>query len=130
MSVKPSLDQLRVWWRKIIYRKEIKPKVPRKKLDIQFNRATEQFNKQVSLLDQFFSDTVPSSSVRKLGQQLMADVQRFQELHLVRINQGRLKNMSQPFVHHVDFSMWVLYQLYAYTEEIHHFLQTARMVEI
>lgn len=121
---------IKIWLQRLITGEKSRPKQPRKKLQIQFEEIKQQFDTQVELLEQTLKRPDLMTSATKLGKLLLQDVHRFQELHLARINQARLNSIVEPLIHPVDFSLWVIYQMHAYTEEIYHYIKTVERVEL
>ena len=124
MIFSEMVSRAKIWVQQTFTGKQPRPKVPRKKLQIQFTHSLKQFHSQVGLLTQALASPELSASARLLGNHLLEEAQRFQERHLIEINDHRLSTRPDPLVHPVDFSMWVQYQLYSYTEEIYHYLKT------
>jgi hypothetical protein len=120
----------RIWLQKLITGKETRPKIARKKVQIQFDKTHQQFIQQISLLEARLARPGLSTSSLELGRNLLQEAQRYQELQLSQINQSRLETLPESLLHPVDFSMWVLYHTYSLSEEIYHYLKTCEAVEL
>jgi hypothetical protein len=86
--------------------------------------AIVRFNREVTSLEELLQDPFIDQSARDMAHLLIQEVERFREIHLIRITQNRLNNLPESFISPTDFSLWVLYELYAITEEIYHFVES------
>lgn len=124
------LNRIKLWFHQLLSGSEKRPKIPRKKLSIQFQHVKTEFETLVAKLEQTISRPDLARSTIMLGKLLFQDVRRFQELHLIRINENRINTVSQPLLHPVDFSLWVINQMHAYAEEIYHYIKTVEAVDL
>lgn len=130
LQVGELLVKFKIWFQQVFTGKKSRAKIPRKKVQIQFLHAKEQFSQQLSQLQQVINRQDIFPSTHQLGELLLNDVKRFESLHLIEINENRLNQITDPLIHPVDFSLWVLYQMYSYTEEIYHYMKTVEVVQL
>ena len=128
--VKPPIQSTFKLVKSVFSSKENRPKIPRKKLELQYKKAIERLQQQVEQLEKFLEDPTIKPLQLETGKQLYTDSLRFINQRLYQINQTRFQNLTSQLIHPVDFSMFVLYRMYSLTEEIFHFIHTAEMVEL
>jgi len=130
MTLRDLLVRAKVWMNHKISGYQTRPKIPRKKVQIQFHRAIKKLLTQQNYLQQALVEREMEETTRLMGKELLNDVKRFQEHHLSEINKQRLDSINKPLLHPIDFSLWVIYEIHSLTDQIYHFLTTMEVVEL
>lgn len=117
-----ALKTLVVRVRNLFSKKDLDPKEPRKKIQLQLAQLSQKFQEQKKLLEDFLESSDTSESVRDTGRSLLQEANRIDELQLIRINEVRLASLYSSLIDVNDFSIWLRHELSVITEEIFHFL--------
>lgn len=125
-SIKEIIIIIRIKFQNFISRKQITPKEPRKKVELETKKNILLLDNYISHLTEILNSESITEQERRIGNDLLEDIQVMNKFDILSNNISRISMVSKQLLDVSDFSVMISKETILLAKEIHHFILTIK----